>query len=190
MRYNIYLRVGKGSSRHRSNLERMTSMSVIMPGSYDPITVGHLEMIRRVAEREDEVYVVAFNNPKKEYMFSVDDRVAMMMLALDELDNVLVSYSDGLVVDYMRDHGIDRIVKGYRTEADLPWEREQAEYNLKFGGYETELIPCTPALSHVSSTLVREKLRAGESTMGLLPRSVEEYAKEALKKDKNTERKY
>ena len=177
MRYNIYLRVGKGSSRHRSNLERMTSMSVIMPGSYDPITVGHLEMIRRVAEREDEVYVVAFNNPKKEYMFSVDDRVAMMMLALDELDNVLVSYSDGLVVNYMRDHGIDRIVKGYRTEADLPWEREQAEYNLKFGGYETELVKASEGLIGVSSSLARARITEDGELTDILPPRVADFLK-------------
>ena len=164
-------------------------MSVIMPGSYDPVTKGHLEMIRRVAEREDEVYVVAFNNPKKEYMFSVEDRVAMLMLALDELDNVLVSYSDGLVVDYMRDHGIDRIVKGYRSEADLPWEREQAEYNLHFGGYETELILSDPEFAGISSTLVRQRLTEGGSVKDLLPEAVEEYAREAFQRDKNTERK-
>ena len=102
-------------------------MSVIMPGSYDPVTVGHAEMIRRVAEREDEVYVVVFTNPNKNYTFSLDDRVAMLMLATEDLDNVIVSYSMGYVVDYMRDHNIDRIVKGYRNNADLEWEKTQAE---------------------------------------------------------------
>ena len=125
-------------------------MSVIMPGSYDPVTVGHAEMIRRVAEREDEVYAVIFTNPNKEYMFSLEDRVAMLMLATEDLDNVFVSYSLGYVVDYMREHDIDRIVKGYRTEADLPWEREQAEYNLKHGGYETELVKCDEKYTHIS----------------------------------------
>ena len=109
-------------------------MSVIMPGSYDPVTTGHVEMIRRVASVEDEVYVVVFTNPNKNYTFSLDDRVAMLMLATEEFDNVIVSYSLGYVVDYMRDHEIDRIVKGYRNDADLAWEKEQAEYNLKHGG--------------------------------------------------------
>ncbi len=150
-------------------------MSVIMPGSYDPVTIGHAEMIRRVAEREDEVYAVIFTNPNKEYMFSLEDRVAMLMLATEDLDNVFVSYSLGYVVDYMREHDIDRIVKGYRTEADLPWEREQAEYNLKHGGYETELIKCDEKYVHISSTLVREIIKKGESLDGLLPESVKEY---------------
>ena len=150
-------------------------MSVIMPGSYDPVTLGHAEMIRRVAEKEDEVYVVIFTNPNKSYTFSLEDRVAMLMLATEDLENVIVSYSLGYVVDYMREHNIDRIVKGYRTEADLEWEREQAEYNLKHGGYETELILCDERYAHISSTLVRERLKNGESVSDVLPLSVGKY---------------
>lgn len=152
-------------------------MSVIMPGSYDPVTLGHAEMIRRVAATEDEVYVVIFVNPNKEYTFSLEDRVAMLMLATEDLDNVIVSYSLGYVVDYMRDHGIDRIVKGYRTDADLEWEREQAEYNLKHGGYETELILCDEEYRHISSTLVRKRIKDGEPLSDVLPPSVEKYLK-------------
>jgi pantetheine-phosphate adenylyltransferase len=149
-------------------------MSVIMPGSYDPVTQGHREMIRRVAEREDEVYVVMFNNPSKTYTFSLEDRVAMLMLATEDFDNVFVSYSLGYVVDYMREHDISRIVKGYRTEADLAWEREQAEYNLKHG-YDTELILCDEPFKNISSTLVREKIKKGESLEGLVPDKVRDY---------------
>ena len=152
-------------------------MSVIMPGSYDPVTTGHVEMIRRVASVEDEVYVVVFTNPNKNYTFSLDDRVAMLMLATEEFDNVIVSYSLGYVVDYMRDHEIDRIVKGYRNDADLAWEKELEEYNLKYGGYETDLILCEDKYKEISSTLVREKLKKGEDLTGLLPDSVIEYLK-------------
>lgn len=152
-------------------------MSVIMPGSYDPVTTGHREVIKRVAEREDEVYVVIFTNPEKEYTFSLEDRVAMLMLATEDLDNVMVSYSLGYVVDYMREHGIDRIVKGYRNERDLEWERVQAEYNLAHGGYETELIKADNEYLHVSSTLVRERLKNGEPVDDLLPENVIEYIK-------------
>lgn len=156
-------------------------MSVIMPGSYDPITLGHVEMIRRVAEREDEVYVVIFTNPNKEYMFSLEDRVAMLMLATDDLDNVFVSYSLGYVVDYMREHDISKIVKGYRNDADLEWERYQADYNYKHGGYETELIPCDEKFKTISSTLVRERLSKGEDLEGLLDSKVIKYIKNLTK---------
>ena len=155
-------------------------MSVILPGSYDPITVGHLEIIKRAAAMYDEVYVVAFINGEKEYTFSLDDRVSMLQIATEELDNVLVSYSLGYVVDYMREHEIDKIVKGYRNEKDLEWEKIQAQYNEKHGGYETELILCSPEYSHVSSTLVRERLANGEAIDGLVPPAVRDYITDIL----------
>ena len=150
-------------------------MRVILPGSYDPVTLGHLDIIKRASEEFDEVFVVAFINPKKKYRFSIEDRVAMLMLATEDFGNVLVSYSDGLVVDYMREHRIEKIIKGYRTEADLPWEIEQAEYNLKHGGYETELWKCRDGLEGISSTLARESLTAGKACDDILPEKVVKY---------------
>lgn len=150
-------------------------MSVILPGSYDPVTNGHLEIIKRAAREYDEVYVVIFVNPKKNYRFSLDDRMSMLMLATEGLDNVLVSYSGGLVIDYMRDHGIEKIIKGYRTEADLPWEREQAEWNKARGGYETELWKCESEYESISSTAVRAALDESESIENLVPPAVAEY---------------
>ena len=158
-------------------------MSVILPGSYDPITVGHLEIIKRAAAMYDEVYVVAFINGEKEYTFSLDDRVSMLQIATEELDNVLVSYSLGYVVDYMREHEIDKIVKGYRNDRDLEWEKIQAEYNEKHGGYETELIKCDKSCEHISSTLVRQRLKDGQSLDGLLPDTVAGYIMNLNRKD-------
>jgi len=150
-------------------------MKVILPGSYDPVTSGHLEIIKKAAARGDEVYVVAFINPDKQYTFSLDDRVAMLMLATDDIPNALVSYSLGTVVDYMREHGIEKIIKGYRNEKDLEWEHYQAEHNKRFGGYDTELIKCDDGYEGISSTLVRERLREGGSLTGLVPDSVADY---------------
>ena len=149
-------------------------MSVILPGSYDPVTKGHLDIIRRAAEQYDEVYVVVFTNPSKQYMFPVEDRVRMLAIATDDLDNVLVSYSNGLVIDYMTDHEIGKIIKGYRTEADLEWERKQADWNWEHGRYETELWKCTDGLEGVSSTVAREAIKNGE-ILDMLPEKVAEY---------------
>ena len=149
-------------------------MSVILPGSYDPVTNGHLDIIRRAAKEYDEVYVVVFNNPKKSYTFTLDERVQMLMIATDDLENVLVSYSNGLVIDYMHDHEIEKIIKGYRNDSDLAWEQEQAEWNLKNGGYETELWKCRDGLENVSSTAAREAIKKGES-LDMLPEGVREY---------------
>lgn len=151
-------------------------MSVILPGSYDPVTKGHLDIIRRAAEKYDEVYVVVFTNPNKTYMFSVEDRVRMLMIATDELDNVMVSYSNGLVIDYMTDHEISKIIKGYRNDNDLEWEREQADWNYEHGRYETELWKCSEGLESVSSTAARVAIEAGED-LDMLPKKVAEYIK-------------
>ena len=150
-------------------------MKAIVPGSYDPVTLGHLDVIKRAKEKYDEVFAVIFINPKKTYRFSVEDRVRMLTLATDELDGVMVSYSDGLVIDYMREHGIEVIVKGYRNETDLEYERLQAEWNKAHGGYDTELLKCNPALSEVSSTRVRAALDEGKGVDELLPDSVKKY---------------
>ena len=150
-------------------------MSVILPGSYDPITLGHLEIVREAMKRDSEVYVVAFINENKKYRFSLEERVHMLKLALEGVPGVHVGYSIGRVVDYMREHGIDRIVKGYRTEADLSWEEHQARYNLEHGGYETELVKCKEEFAHISSTLVRERLLRGESISDLVSPRVAEY---------------
>ena len=157
-------------------------MSVILPGSYDPVTLGHLDVIRRAAEEYEEVYAVIFVNPKKTYTFSLDERVKMLMLATDDLDNVLVSYSNGLVIDYMREHDIELIVKGYRNETDLEYENQQAAWNKKMGGYDTRLVKSDPKLDTVSSTLARERLKSGDSLDGILPRSVIDYIKFINKK--------
>ena len=150
-------------------------MSVIIPGSYDPVTLGHLEIIREVAETESEVYAVVFINEDKKYRFTLEERVRMLELATEEIEGVKVAYSTGRVVDFMREMGIEKIVKGYRTEADLPWEEYQARYNFENGGYETELIKCKPEFCGISSTLVRERLDTGGNISSLVPPRVLEF---------------
>ena len=151
--------------------------AVILPGSYDPPTLGHYALIKRAAEEYEEVYVVAFINPKKTYTFTPSERVSMLMLMTEEFDNVLVSYSSGLVIDYMRDHGIEKIIKGYRNDTDLEYERHQAEWNLAHSGYETALIKTDGKIADISSTKARELLECGEGLDEILHPAVIEYIK-------------
>ena len=130
-------------------------MKVILPGSYDPVTLGHLDIIKQAAQKYEEVYVVAFVNPAKKYTFSVDERVKMLLLATDDIENCICSFSNGLVIDYMRDHEITKIVKGYRNQTDYDYEMVQAKWNLEHGGYDTDLVPADPALVNISSTEAR-----------------------------------
>ena len=151
--------------------------TVILPGSYDPVTLGHLEVIRRAAELYEKVYAVIFVNPDKSYHFSLDDRMRMLMLACEDFDNVLVSESAGLVIDYMREHDVDKIIKGYRNDGDLVYEKIQAEWNYAHSGYETELWLSDEKHAHISSSLVRERIAAGASLSDLVPEAVENYIK-------------
>lgn len=152
-------------------------MKVILPGSYDPVTLGHLEIIKRAASTYDEVYAVAFVNPEKEYLFSPEEKVEMLALATAGLSNVKVGYSSGYVVDYMRDGGIEKIIKGYRNDADLEYEKIQADYNLKAGGYQTELWLAEGKYKNISSTEARRLILSGGDLSELLPDSVIEYVK-------------
>ena len=150
-------------------------MKVILPGSYDPITLGHLDLIRRAAEIYSEVYVVAFINPEKSYTFTEEERRRMLALATEDIKGVRVDFSSGRVVDDMKSHGIERIVKGYRNQKDLDYEKVQAEYNRIHGGFETELLEASSELEGISSTLAREAIKSGRSLDGILPKRVIDF---------------
>ncbi len=152
-------------------------MKVILPGSYDPVTLGHLEIIKRAAQKYDELFVTVFINPEKNYRFTPSERVEMLRLATKDIPSVTVDYYPGRVVDYMRLHGIEKIVKGYRNDTDLEYEKRQAEYNLKEGGFETELIPSGEDFSNISSTLAREKIDCSAELCEILPSAVIEFIK-------------
>ena len=149
--------------------------AVIIPGSYDPVTLGHLDIIRRAAAEYEEVYAVIFANPEKTYTFSLEDRVKMLILATDDIDNCLVSYSNGLVIDYMREHDIELIIKGYRNGTDLEYEKKQAEWNLKHGGYDTLLWEADPNLADISSTAARKKISENGALEKFLPQKVIDF---------------
>ena len=150
-------------------------MKALLPGSYDPVTKGHVDIIERAAAEFDEVYAVVFVNPDKRCMFSTVDRAEMLSIATSHIPNVIVDYSFGYVVDYMKEKGLDKIVKGYRNDADLKYEEAQAEYNFSHGGYLTDLYSCSDEYDFVSSTLVRKMINSGENIEEIVPKEVAEY---------------
>ena len=157
----------------------------LLPGSYDPITVGHMDVIRRAAALFDRVYVAVMTNDMrayvadakvKQYMFSMEERTELARLACAEFSNVQVVSSSGRLIDLVDEVGADIIIKGVRNEADYAYEQQHALYNRAHNPRaETLYLPADPAYDHISSTLVRQCIEAGQSIEPLVPAAVAAY---------------
>lgn len=150
-------------------------MTVLLPGSYDPPTVGHLSLIERAAREYGSVHAIAFVNPEKQYTFTPEERVEMLARTCAHLPNVTVGYAEGLVIDYAKKHGASLLIKGYRNEKDLAYERLQADWNLENGGIETRLLPAEEGLENVSSTAARAALASENPLEELLTEEVKRF---------------
>lgn len=144
----------------------------LLPGSYDPITCGHLAVIEEAAHRFDEVTVAVFINPQKKGLFGYADRLELIRLATAHLSNVSVDFSDGMVADYAKAGGYTVILKGIRNERDRAYEEDMAAYNLEHSGIPTVLYKTPDALAEISSTAVRTALYTGEALAGLVPDAI------------------
>ena len=134
--------------------------TVLLPGSFDPLTRGHHAVIEAAARAFDEVRVMVFVNPDKTCLFPLSDRVEFLRLATANLPNVTVGSSEGLVADYVRENGISFIVKGVRSERDYLYERAMADWNAAHGA-KTFLFPAPEDVREISSTELRTRLEAG-----------------------------
>jgi len=142
---------------------------VVCPGSFDPVTNGHLDIIRRAALLHDEVLVVVGANLAKHGMFTVDERVAMLKEVTGELSNVSVGTFRGLLVDYCRVHGVTAIVKGLRAVSDFEYEMEMAQMNYRLAEVETLFLTANPLYSFLRASLVREIAAYGGNVSSLVP---------------------
>lgn len=133
----------------------------VCPGSYDPPTRGHLDVITRTARLYDSVHVLVGNNTSKTGLFTPQERVDLLSEAVTGLPGVEVTLFSGLIVDYCRDNEVDCIVKGIRTASDVDYELQMATMNRAMTGVETLLLPAAAEWAHVSSSLVRDIARMG-----------------------------
>ena len=156
----------------------MTSLAVV-PGSFDPVTLGHLAVVERARNLFDEVHVVVVHNPSKSALLPVARRVELIEASLAEAgiaDRVTVtSWSVGLLVDYCQDVGATAIVKGIRTEVDVTYETPMAIVNRDLAGIETVFVLPNPAHSHVSSSLVRQVAALGGDVSPYVPPAVSRF---------------
>jgi pantetheine-phosphate adenylyltransferase len=141
----------------------------ICPGSFDPVTNGHLDIIRRGAALYDELTVAVFINRTKTSMFSADERREMLVEALGDLPNVSVDVFQGLVVDYCRAKQIPVIVKGLRAISDFEYELQMAQMNRGLAGIETLFMPTNPEYSFLASSLVKEIANWSGDVSALVP---------------------
>ena len=145
---------------------------VVCPGSFDPVTNGHLDIISRASAVYDEVVVAVVLNPSKIPMFTADERVEMLRDVLKERPNVTVDRFEGLIVDFCRKNDISAIVKGLRAVSDFDYEMQMAQMNYSQAGVETLFVTTNPLYAFLSSSLVKEFARYGGDVTGLIPEIV------------------
>ncbi|HEV3068983.1 MAG TPA: pantetheine-phosphate adenylyltransferase [Streptosporangiaceae bacterium] len=153
---------------------------VVCPGSFDPVTNGHLDIIRRAARLNDEVHVVVGANRAKHGMFTVEERVAMLEEVTSDLPNVSVGTFRGLLVDYCKAHGVSAIVKGLRAVSDFEYEMEMAQMNYRLAEVETLFLTANPLYSFLRSSLVREIAVYGGNVAALVPSPVDKQLRAKL----------
>ncbi|MFB7665683.1 pantetheine-phosphate adenylyltransferase [Kitasatospora sp. NPDC056138] len=144
----------------------------VCPGSFDPITNGHLDIIERASKLYDVVHVAVLINPNKQGMFSIAERIALIEETTAPYGNVVVESHQGLLVDYCRDRGIPAIIKGLRAVSDFDYELQMAQMNHGLTGVETLFVPTSPTYSFLSSSLVKEVASYGGDVSHLLPGTV------------------
>lgn len=145
---------------------------VLVPGSFDPITKGHMDIIARCSVLFDEVVVGVGDNLAKQYLFTREKRVDLARRSVAELDNVVVQPIDGLLATWCQEHDIDVIAKGLRSAMDASFELPQATVNRNLADIETILLATHPSLAHVSSTIVKEVAANGGDVSAMVDKHV------------------
>ena len=148
------------------------SVTAVCPGSFDPITMGHVDIITRAAARFDHVIVAVLRNPGKTPVFSVEERMQFIAEVTADLDNVGVDSFTGLLVNFCRARDVRVIVKGLRAVSDFEYEMQMAQMNQRMGDVETLFMTTSPEYSYLSSSLVKEVARFGGPLDGVVPEPI------------------
>ena len=153
-------------------------MKILIPGSFDPPTNGHIDVISRCLKVFDEVLVGVIVNPSKESLFSTEARSEMLNDLFSENKNVTVKSFEGLLVDFAKENKVNAIVKGLRAMTDFDYELQMAQMNFNLADFETIFIPTSPEYGYVSSSLVKEIHSYGGDVNDLVPENVSKRLKD------------
>lgn len=146
-------------------------MKALFPGTFDPFTVGHHDIVRRALTFTEEIVIAVGINDRKHTLAELEDRLNVIRRIYADEPRVTVASYDGLTVDYAREVGAQAIVRGVRTIADFEYERNMADINRHLTGMETILLFSSPELAYVSSSMVRELIHLGKPVDEFLPKS-------------------
>ncbi len=147
-------------------------LSVVCPGSFDPVTNGHVDIIERASKLADQVFVGVMVNQNKRGLFAVERRVDLLAQSLDHLDNVTIETFSGLLVDFCQAKGARAIVKGLRAVGDFDYELQMAQMNHRLTDVDTLFVATNPLYSFLSSSLIKEVVAFGGDVDGLVPAPV------------------
>jgi pantetheine-phosphate adenylyltransferase len=154
--------------------------TALCPGTFDPVTNGHLDIVERASRHFDRLIVAVLQNPAKEPLFSVEERATMLKEVVADIPNVEVTSFSGLLVDFARQVGADVLVKGLRAMTDFDYELQMAQMNHRLSGIETFFITTSPEWSYLASSLVKDVARHGGDVGGLVPALVAERLRERV----------
>ena len=153
---------------------------VVCPGTFDPITLGHIDIIKRASSLFDEVTIAVMVNQTKKTLFTVEERIEMTREVTSQYPNVKVDSWSGLLVDYCKKNDISIIVKGLRAVTDFDYELQMSQVNLQLQGVETLFLSTAPAHSFLSSSLVKEIASYGGDVSSYIPAILLERLKNRL----------
>ena len=139
-------------------------------GTFDPVTYGHLDIIKRAADMCAVLIVGIFENPDKKPLFPLEKRYEALCAATMEIENAVVITNSGMLYEYAKEAGADVIIKGVRSESDRVYEQKQADFNYQHSGIKTVLLEADPKYKDVSSTLVRKLISEGKSVSRYVPK--------------------
>lgn len=159
-------------------------MKVLYTGSFDPITLGHLDLIKRCSDKFENVVVTIFNNSFKDHFFTADERLELVKEAVKDLKNVTVDVTEDMTVNYAREHNIDLIVRGLRAVSDYEYEIKIASINKHlYTELETLFMIASPNYSFISSSIVKEVAMYGGDISDLVPKNVLTAIKDKLRRE-------